>query len=221
MVPHIVRRQELTDLNKRAFDVGTGSGIDLHIAAKQAVKPEVAQPASVTPQPAAVTPVSPRPMPTPAATQPAPTTTQPSATRTPGQVTLKLEPSTLTPQLGATFTLNVQLGNGQDISSVLTQISYDARVLQFANVSAGDYLSKDGQTVALVHRDDPSAGKLQITAQRPPGAGGVNGDGTVFTLVFTAKAKGSGAVSIAIPGARNSQNQPLEVSGSQASVTVN
>jgi general secretion pathway protein D len=220
MVPHIVRRQELTELNRKAFDVGTGSGIDLHIAAKQAVKPEVAQPVAATPQPVTATP-APRPTPTPAATQPAPTTTQPSTTRTPGQVTLKLEPSTLTPQLGATFTLNVQLGNGQDISSVLTQISYDARVLQFANVSAGDYLSKDGQTVALVHRDDPSAGKLQITAQRPPGTGGVNGDGTVFTLVFTAKAKGSAAISIAIPGARNSQNQPLEVSGSQAAVTVN
>jgi general secretion pathway protein D len=115
----------------------------------------------------------------------------------------------------------VVLSHGQDISSVLTQISYDARVLQFVSVSGGEFLSKDGQAVALVHRDDPSTGKLQITAQRTPGSGGVSGDGTVFTLLFSAKAKGSGTVAIAVPGARNSQNQPLEVSGSQASVTVN
>ncbi len=35
LVPHIVRKQELNDLNRRAFDVGTGSGIDLRMASKQ------------------------------------------------------------------------------------------------------------------------------------------------------------------------------------------
>ena len=94
-------------------------------------------------------------------------------------------------------------------------------VLYLRGVSNGDFLAHDGQPVALVHRDDPSAGKLQVTAQRPPGSIGVTGDGTVFSLVFTAKAKGSGNVSISMPGARNSQNQPLEVLGSQATVTVN
>jgi len=33
--------------------------------------------------------------------------------------------------------------------------------------------------VALVHRDDPATGTLQITATRPPGAGGVSGQGAV------------------------------------------
>jgi len=139
----------------------------------------------------------------------------------PGQMTLKLDPATLTPQMGASFALNVVLAHGQDVASVLTQISYDARVLQFVSVSGGEFLGKDGQAVALVHRDDPSVGKLQITAQRPPGTAGVSGDGTVFTLLFSAKAKGSASVAIAVPGARNSQNQPMEVSGSQATVTVN
>lgn len=228
LVPHIVRRQELTDLNNRAFDVGTGSGIDLHIAAKQPVRPESAQPAAATAQPPVQgrpTPVTPAPVTTapPAAQQPPAPATQPLAkpAGAPGQITLKLDPATVTQTVGATFTLNVQLAHGQDISSVLTQISYDARILQFVSVSNGDFLSKDGQPVALVHRDDPSAGKLQITAQRPPSSPGMTGDGTVFSLLFTTKAKGSGAVSIAIPGARNSQNQPLEVGGSQATVTVN
>ncbi len=101
------------------------------------------------------------------------------------------------------------------------QISYDAKVLQFVGVTNGDFLSKDGQPVALVHRDDPSSGKLMITAQRPPGSAGMTGDGTVFNLQFTAKAKGTGAISIAVPGARNSQNQPVDALGSQAAVTVN
>jgi general secretion pathway protein D len=113
------------------------------------------------------------------------------------------------------------LGHGQDIASVPVQISYDPKVLQFVSVSNGDFLSRDGQPAVLVHRDDPVSGKLQVTAQRPPGTPGVSGEGTVFSLVFTAKAKGNGTVAIAIPGARNSQNQPLEVLGSQTIVTVN
>src|SRR6476620_3819736 len=44
LVPHIVRSQELNDLNRRAFDVGTGSGIDLRMAGKQPT-PAVATPA--------------------------------------------------------------------------------------------------------------------------------------------------------------------------------
>lgn len=133
---------------------------------------------------------------------------------------MKLDPSSLTQQQGSTFTVNIQVLHGHDVASVPIQIAYDAKVLQFVSITNGEFLSKDGQPVALVHRDDPSAGKLQVTAQRPPGTAGVTGDGTVFTLTFVAKAKGNGAISIAMPGARNSQGQSIEVSGSQAAVKV-
>jgi general secretion pathway protein D len=134
---------------------------------------------------------------------------------------LKLDPASFSQQQGSSFTVNVMMAHGQDIAAVPIQITYDPRILQFVNVSNGDFLARDGQPVALVHRDDPSAGKLQVTAQRPPGSSGVTGEGTVFSLVFTAKSKGTGNVAITVPGARNSQNQPLEVLGSQAAVTVN
>jgi general secretion pathway protein D len=134
---------------------------------------------------------------------------------------LRIEPGALQQQQGGTFSLAVVLSHGQDIASVPIQISYDQRVLQFVSVTNGDFLAKDGQNVVLVHRDDASAGKLQVTAQRPPGMQGVSGDGTVFNLTFTAKAKGTGTVTIAVPGARNSQNQPQDALGSQTTITVN
>ena len=139
----------------------------------------------------------------------------------PGQVGLRIEPGALQQQQGGTFSLAVVLSHGQDIASVPIQISYDQRVLQFVSVTNGDFLAKDGQNVVLVHRDDASAGKLQVTAQRPPGVPGVSGDGTVFNLTFIAKSKGTGMVSIAVPGARNSQNQQQDVLGSQTTITVN
>src|SRR6185437_13267472 len=56
LVPHIVRSQELDDLNRRAFDVGTGGGIDLRMAGRQMpssnVTPAAATAASSQQQPA-------------------------------------------------------------------------------------------------------------------------------------------------------------------------
>ena len=98
LVPHIVRSQELSDLNRRTFDVGTGSGIDLRMANKPtppaAATPAAAnaaqQPAGVVPatpsrqQPALVQPPG-QPSPqqqTPQQTTPPPTST-PAAPQTP------------------------------------------------------------------------------------------------------------------------------------------
>ena len=255
LIPHIVRGQELNDLNRRAFDVGTGSGIDLHVASRApVVVPVVAsggpQPAGTIPapvaqaagiQPSAVQPaVVQPPVAQPAVSQPP--VNQPAATQPPGgrpspvaqpatpaanvkpgtgPAVLRLDPGSSTQKQGGNFTVNVQMGHGVDVSSVPIQITYDPKVLQFVSVSNGEFLSRDGQPVALVHRDDSSVGKLQVTAQRPAGSAGVTGDGTVFSLVFMAKNKGNGTVTITIPGARNSQNQPLDVQGSQAAITVN
>ena len=234
LIPHIVRSQELNDLNRRVFDVGTGSGIDLRIAARPApaaqgtpapgAQPQTA-PATPSRQPAqpAVPPAQPSQQPPAQPQAAAPVPGQPSAAQTlrPGQVGLRLEPSTLTPQQGSSFSLTVMLAHGQDIAAVPIQITYDPKTVQFTSVTNGDFLAKDGQQVALVYRDDAAAGKVQIAAQRPAGSEGISGDGAVFNLVFTAKGKGSSTIAIAVPGARNSQNQPLDVLGSQASVTVN
>ncbi|HEX9254224.1 MAG TPA: cohesin domain-containing protein, partial [Candidatus Angelobacter sp.] len=230
LVPHIVRSQELTQLNRRTFDVGTGSGIDLRMASRPAVTAAPVTAAPAPQQPAGGAPVTPARQPAnpaqpqqPAQQQPAQQQGTPAVQQTlkPGQVGLRIEPGALQQQQGGTFSLSIVLSQGQDIASVPIQISYDQHVLQFVSVTNGDFLAKDGQNVVLVHRDDASAGKLQVTAQRPPGVQGVSGDGTVFNLTFTAKAKGTGTVSIAVPGARNSQNQPQDVLGSQTTVTVN
>src|SRR5947209_508578 len=278
LVPHIVRGQELSNLNRRAFDVGTGIGIDLRKAdvpvnksanapatnpqgaaasrqqQQQAAPPTrpvaqgttmqqppvtvtPAQPQQVTDQPPPGTPVQPQqqtgqhiiqpgppqqnpamaPASTPAQAKPSPAT----PVSTPGVASFHLDPPTAAPAQGSQFTLNLNVSGGQDIASVPLQITYDSKVVQFVSVSNGSFLSKDGQNVALVHRDDPTTGTLQISAQRPPNTPGVSGTGTVFTLVFTAKEKGTGVIAITTPGARNSQNQSLQVTGSQTAVSVN
>jgi general secretion pathway protein D len=119
---------------------------------------------------------------------------------------------------GSTFALNVSLNNAQDVHSVPLTINYDPKVLELVNVSNGGFLGKDGQPVALVHREE--AGTLQVTASRPPGATGVSGQGEIFTLTFMAKSTGQTTVSITRAAARNASMQPIPATGSQALVTV-
>jgi general secretion pathway protein D len=240
LIPHIVRAQQLSALNQRALDVGAGTGIDLRMAAKPAENggaqaasagsparlAEVASPAQTSkidppPAGAALNPLPTIPAAASAAGRPSAGTAGAAANAAGNQLSLRLDPGNIAQAQGSTFAMNVVLAHGQDIASVPIQIAYDPKVVEFVGVTNGDYLSKDGQTVALVQRNDPIMGRLTVSAQRPPGSAGISGDGTVFNLTFVAKARGAGVVSISVAGARNSQNQPLVVTGSQAAVTVN
>ena len=87
------------------------------------------------------------------------------------------------------------------------------------NVTPGDFLSRDGQPVALMHRDD-GPGSLTIHAARPPGAAGVSGAGVICVLSFQAKAAGQTSVAITRPAAVNSDQQQVPATGSQISITV-
>ena len=133
---------------------------------------------------------------------------------------LSFEPATITQPVNTTFMVNVSLSNTANVYSVPAQIAYDPRILQLVNVSNGGMLSKDGQTVGLVHRDDQNAGVLQITATRPPGAPGITGQGPVFTLTFIAKAPGQTTLAFRQAGARDPAMQAIPVTGGQAMVTV-
>lgn len=302
VVPHIVRGQTLSALNRKEFDVGTSSGIDLRLVdtpppsnngtkpptsqlhpASQPVAPQPVpqaqqfapgqpqqqfnpaaqqqqqqqfvppqqqqpnqaqpvpsgaapanvqqQPSQTSPPPSAaqVQPVQPQSTPVPQSDQPSqqpsPGAAQPSnGPAAPGQngsVTFRMDPAVITSTQGNSFNVNVVLTGGQDVAGVTLQVAYDPKVLQFGQATSGEFLSRDGQPVPIVQRNDAASGTLQIAAQRPPGSPGVSGDGVVLNLRFTAKARGASGIVITTPGARNSQNQPLQALGSQTSVNVN
>jgi general secretion pathway protein D len=120
---------------------------------------------------------------------------------------------------GSTFEVPVVISGAQDIDSIPLQIQYDASKLNLVNVVGGDFLSRDQQAVALVHRDD-GPGNITINASRPPGAPGVNGAGVVCVLSFEAKAAGDSKVEITRPGALDSKQQPVLAQGTSISVSV-
>jgi len=126
-------------------------------------------------------------------------------------------PSTVA--VGSSFEVPVVVSGANDISSIPLQIQYDASKLSLVNVVGGDFLSRDQQAVALVHRDD-GPGTVTINASRPPGAPGVNGAGVVCVLSFEPKAAGDSVIEITRPGALNSKQQPVPAQGTAITVSV-
>jgi general secretion pathway protein D len=122
-------------------------------------------------------------------------------------------------KVGGTFQVSVNMSGGHDVFAVPLQVQYDQSKLTLINVDSGSFLGSDGQAVALVHRDDGSGG-VAISASRPPGVAGVNGAGTVCVMTFQAKAPGDAPISITRPGAKNSAQQTLPVTGSQTTVHI-
>ena len=80
-------------------------------------------------------------------------------------------------------------------------------------------LSRDGQAVALVHRDDGS-GNITINVARPPGAPGVNGAGVVCVLSFQARASGQSSLAMTRAAAVTSKQSVLPGTGNTVSITV-
>jgi general secretion pathway protein D len=224
LVPHIVRAQDISANNTKAIDVGTANVIQLH---RSSILPETTQ---VTNSPGVATREGGSQVPAgqPQATQPATGVPQSQnspqdqspAPAPPGSAIVSFDPANLNQSVGSTFTVNVSLVGAQNVYSVPLQITYNPSVLQLLNVSNGPLLEQDGQPVALVHRDDAMAGIVQLTASRPPGAAGVSGNGSVFTLTFQAKAAGQSTLSINRAQLKDASMQTLPASGSQAVVTV-
>lgn len=230
LIPHVVRAEMLDPLNLREVDSGTTNSIELrHInydtaiptATQQTTPTMVGAPPAQGPGQAAPTTAA-------AAAQAAVAGTQQQApAQAPGQspVQLQLTPELEQQKVGSTFQVQVNLAGGKDVFSVPMQLQYDQTKLSLINVDLGDnqnganFLGKDGQAVALVHRDDGN-GNVSISASRPPGTRGVDGSGTVCVLTFQAKAAGPAAIVVTRPVVRNSAQQAEPATGSRAIVQV-
>jgi len=223
ITPHVIRGTDINEANQRAIDIGTANTIMLrHVrpttpvssAGSAAGQSPAQQSAPVTGSPS-IQLANPNPAnPVPGAQQP-----PPNAAAGAGPAFL-FDPATVQVAKGGTFAVNLQISGAQNVYSVPVQLNYNPAMLTLVNVSNGTFLSQDGQAVALMHREDETVGQLTITASRPPGAGGVSGQGTVVTITFQAKENGQSPLTITRGGARDPGQQPITVNGAQASVTI-
>ncbi len=239
LVPHIVRAPDLTPLNLRPIDTGAGQQtIELRHVAMNNPPAIPLQPALPVGQPglgvvpgataagaasAAIVQLQQSAQATTAPHQdasPPPAAPAVAPTAPPSALRFSLVPSSGTSvAAGTTFQVPVVITGAQDIASVPMQVHYDSAKLALVNVGDGDFLGRDGQAVALVHRDDGQGG-IKINASRPPGAPGVSGAGVVCVLSFQAKTAGDVTISLLPPAALTSGQQAVQADAAQTTITV-
>ena len=207
LMPHIVRRLDVDDLNIRPVDIGTQNVVEARHMQK------VSAPATVPVPSGAPTSSAP-------AINVAPNTPTPAVGANPMGAVLSVDPPMVNQAAGGTFAINVTLSGGQNVSAVPVQVSYDPKVLTFASISDAGGLSKDGAAVTLVHRDDPANGTVQISLMRPQGSNGITPQGPLFTMTFVAKAAGQGTVSVGQTVLKDPNMGAIPAAGSQAIVNV-
>lgn len=218
LIPHIVRRPEISEDNLRGVAVGNATVVKLNYGRDQEQKPAEAPQAPAAPAPAAPAPAAPAPEePKPA---PAPPAGPPQAAAPTGAARVNLVPAQVEAAQGGTVVVNMVLENAADLFSAPVQIKFDPKVLRLNDVVRGTLMGSDGQQVIFTKNILNDAGTATVNLNRMPGTAGISGSGTLLTLTF--QAVGPGVASVEAPQftARNSKAQPIVTASPVAVVTV-
>jgi general secretion pathway protein D len=198
LIPHIVRRPEITALDLEQVAAGTDQTVKLNYARR------VEQPA-----------------PAPATTAPPPFTAPAVTPATPaGAAALLFSPATVQAALGSQLKITLLAQNMADLAHVPVKVRWDPRVLRLEMIEPGALLADDGKIIApsLDIRND--TGDATIDVNRVSGAPGVNGSGPLLDLTFTAVGKGTRPVTVTEAPLKNSAQQPIAVQPPSVSVVV-
>ena len=218
LIPRIVRMPDWTRANLRALYSGTESfpGVrrEMDIKTPSAnPNPTLQQTPALAPggvSPAAPAVVAPT-TPTPAAPAPQAQTSGPR---------IRFEPAALNLAAGQTATIGVVVENVTDLFSVPMLLQYNPAIVSVEEVRHGGFLTGGSQEIALVQRVDKEHGQAIISATRQPNTPGVNGSGTLLGVVVKALAPGTTNLSIVQVNAKDSQQKPIPLVTSEATLRV-
>jgi len=243
LIPHVVRRPDLTPDNLRGIAVGNATSIKINYAAPEPEAPRAAAAPAPAPGAAAVvapqqstTPPATAPVLTPPATAPplqppatAPPATAPPATAPPaagqpaaaaGGLNIRFSPAQVETNYGQNITVSLLLDGGVDVASAPMQIQFDPKVLRLDAVNRGEFLSNDSQPPVFTKDTRNDVGTAAIQLARLPGVPGANGNGILLTMTFQAVGRGPATVTIPNLTIRNSQGQVISTSSPSLAVNV-
>jgi hypothetical protein len=99
-------------------------------------------------------------------------------------------------------------------------MQYNPAVISLEEVRHGGFLQAGDQEIAVVQKVDKEHGQAIISATRQPNTTGASGTGTILGIVIKALAPGASTLSIVQVNARNSQQRPIQLVTSEATVQV-
>ena len=222
LIPHIVRLPEWTKENLRAIYTGSDQDIELrHVN-------EVRTPVQEKVKPAAQAAVGVMPGGAAPAGGTIPGITAPGVNPPQGQPgKLRFEPQGIALKVGETKTIAVVVDNVNDLFSIPMLLQYNPAVISIEEIQHavgegqhGGFLSGGTQEIAIVSNVNKEKGQAIISATRQPNTQGVSGSGTLMGIVIKGVAPGSSNLSIVQQNAKDSQQRPIPLVTSEATVQV-
>src|SRR4029077_17266273 len=107
-----------------------------------------------------------------------------------------------------------------NLLSIPFLLQYNPAVISVEEVQHGGFLQGGNQEIAIVQRVDPTRGEAIISATRQPNTAGVSGTGTIMGVVVRAIAPGNSNLSIVQVNAKDSQQKPIPLVTSEATLQV-
>jgi len=213
MIPHIVRMQDWTKENLRG--IYSGSDQDVKVKHESEMRAPVTEPA----KPAGQSPAAIAPGAVPATAVVNPPQGQPGK--------MRFEPGALSLKVGETKTVAVVVENVSDLFSIPMLLQYNPAVISIEEFQhavsqgqQGGFLSGGTQEIAIVSNVNKEKGQAVISATRQPNTAGVSGSGTLLGIVIKGIAPGSSNLSIVQQNAKDSQQRPIPIVTSEATVQV-
>jgi general secretion pathway protein D len=133
---------------------------------------------------------------------------------------MRFEPRNMSLKVGEKATIGVVVDNVNDLFSVPFLLQYNPAVISVEEVQHGGFLQGGNQEIAIVQRVDPTRGQAIISATRQPNTAGVSGTGTIMGVVVRAIAPGNSNLSIVQVNAKDSQQKPIPLVTSEATLQV-
>ena len=232
MTPHIVRLPEWTHANLKP--IYSGSETEVKVRRLDEVSAPETQPPAKQPAPTGgaanqVPGTAPATPPAPGVPATAPSALGAATTLPSGQQSaqLRFEPRTASLKVGQQQTIGIVVDNVNDLFSIPLLLQYNPAVISVEEVqhAAGEgghagFLSGGTQDIAIVQRPDKEHGQIIISATRQPNTAGVTGSGTLMGVVVKAIAPGTSTLSILQVNAKDSQQKPIPLVTTEATVQV-
>jgi len=243
LIPHIVRLPTIEDTNLKSVASGTDQVFTVRFEEEPnsesalpeqgaAIEPKPKEPiqaAAPTPAPTTPTPAPTPAEPTPQPAQPAPATPTPAPAEQPAAqpsqpaagASLRFDNQAVTVKSGETITMNLLVDSANQLFGSPLRIRYNREQLNLVDIVKGNFLAGEEATDLIFSRNIRNqVGQAAVNISRFPGTGGADGSGVLVTLTFEALAPGEATVLVTPTGARNAEQQIIDVSPGRATVTV-
>jgi len=223
ITPNIVRTMELPDKDSQVFWSGTEEAYDTNplfttsgksskpsdkSVNKAAVLESLAKREIVAPPASGETT---KPVSAPSITA-QPLTTQVSV--------VEIKPTEVSISVGQEVRFDLITGSMKDLYGAIVTLNYDPKVIEFKIASEGMLLKKDNQQTSFLFSNNIKAGTVDLYMTRIGDVGGVDGNGSLCTLVFQAKSRGTSDVSMKSVKLTNFNREQIrtELKGAKMSV---